>query len=218
MGYFKSAIGRKQLMAATGLVWALFVLTHMAGNLLILVSADAYNKYAHAIVNNPFLYIAEAGLLGTLALHILNGIWLTAENRSARTHKHAMPTNGAKSAKFQSRFMAFHGTILLVFIVLHIITFKYGPYYETVVDGVQVRDLHRLVIEVFQSPIYVAWYLVALVGVGLHLSHGLYSSFASLGVFHPKFSPLLQKIGYLYAVIVAAGFIVQPIYVYFIHR
>lgn len=218
MGYFKSAIGRKQFMAITGLAWSLFVLTHMLGNLLIFVSADAYNKYSHALISNPFLIVAEAGLLITILYHVVNGFWLTIENRKARSIKNAMPTNGAKAARFQSKYMAFHGTLLLVFIILHLITFKYGTHYDTVVDGITMRDLHRLVIEVFQSPIYVAWYAVALVAIGFHLAHGFYSGFATLGAFHPKYSPALNKFGYVYAFVIAAGFLSQPIYVFFIHR
>jgi succinate dehydrogenase / fumarate reductase, cytochrome b subunit len=108
--------------------------------------------------------------------------------------------------------------MLLVFLILLLITFMYGAHYDTTIDGVVMRDLHRLVLEVFQSPIYVGWYLVALVLVGLHLSHGFYSSFCSLGFYHPRYSSMLNKLGYLYAFVVAAGFIVQPLYVFFIHR
>ncbi len=218
MGYFSSAIGRKQIMGVTGLVWAGFVLMHMAGNLLIVVGPTTYNKYGHAIVNNPLLYLAEAGLVITLLLHVYDGIMVTIRNKMARQSKYAMPTNGAKAARFQSKWMIFHGSIILVFIILHLAKFKYGPGlnegYTVTVDGVQMRDLHRLITEVFRSPGYLAWYGFAMVIVGLHLSHGLYSSFASLGVYHPRFSPALSKIGYLYAAVVALGFIVPPIYVF----
>ncbi len=218
MRYLQSAVGRKQLMGLTGLAWSLFVLSHMAGNLLILVGADAYNKYSHALITNPLIYIAEGGLVLTLLLHVFYGIKLTLENKRARKQKYAMPTNGEKAARPNSKFMIFHGTMILAFVILHLFTFKYGTHYETTIDGVVMRDLHRLIIEVFQSPAYVVWYLVALVLVGLHLSHGLYSSFCSLGFYHPRYSSILNKLGYVYAAVVAAGFIVQPLYVFFIHR
>lgn len=214
MGYFTSAIGRKQLMGVTGLAWSLFVLSHMIGNLLIFAGADAYNQYSYALISNPLIYVAEAGLVLTLLVHVVNGLQLTFANRSARPQKYAMATNGSKSARFQSKFMAFHGTLILVFVILHLITFKYGTHYSTVVDGVEMRDLHRLVVEVFQSPGYIAWYVVALIGVGLHLSHGFYSSFASLGVYHPRLNKALSQFGYVYAVIVALGFIAPPLYVF----
>jgi succinate dehydrogenase / fumarate reductase cytochrome b subunit len=191
--YLSSAIGRKQIMGITGLVWSGFVLMHMAGNLLIVAGPNVYNKYGHAIVR--------------------------IKNKAARPQKYSMPTNGAKSARFQSKWMIFHGSLILVFIILHLITFKYGPGiyegYTTTIDGVQMRDLYRLITEVFKSPGYLVWYTIAMVVVGLHLSHGLYSSFASLGIYHPKLSPVLSKFGYVYALIVALGFIVPPIYVFF---
>lgn len=216
MGYFSSSVGRKQIMGITGLVWSLFVLTHMAANLLIMISATAYNKYSHALTSNPLLIVAELGLVVTLGLHAFDGFWLTYQNWGARKTKYAMPTNGEKKARFQSKYMIFHGSLLLVFVILHIVTFKYGTYYSTTIDGVEMRDLHRLVIEVFQSPGYVAWYVFAMIFVGLHLSHGFYSAFATLGIYHPRLSPYLSKFGYFYAFIIAAGFLSQPIYVYFL--
>jgi succinate dehydrogenase / fumarate reductase cytochrome b subunit len=218
MGYFTSAIGRKQIMGATGIAWSLFVLTHMAGNLLILVGPDAYNKYSHALISNPLLIFAELGLVATLLLHVVTGLKLFFENRAARPTKYAMPTNGEKKARFQSKFMAFHGSLILVFLILHLITFKYGAHYTTVVDGVEMRDLHRLVMEVFAKPGYVLWYTICLIGVGLHLSHGFYSSFASLGIFHPRFDGIMNKAGYVYAIIIAAGFLIQPLYVFVFAR
>lgn len=193
-------------------------MVHMMGNLLLFVGADAYNKYAYVLTSNPLLYVAEAGLVLTLLMHIWQGFALTFQNRSARPTKYAMTPSGDKAPRFQSRFMAFHGTLILVFVILHLITFKYGPHYTTTVNGVEMRDLYKLVVEVFQSPGYMAWYAVCLIGVGLHLSHGFYSAFATLGVFHPRVAPGLSKLGYLYALVVAAGFMAPPIFVFTVTR
>jgi succinate dehydrogenase / fumarate reductase cytochrome b subunit len=174
VGYFSSSVGRKQVMGATGLIWSLFVLTHMAANMLILFSAEKYNLYSHALTSNPLLIVAELGLLAALLFHVVDGVWLTIQNKAARPRKYAMPTNGEKKARFQSKFMIFHGTLLLVFIVLHLITFKYGQIYTTTINGVEMRDLHRLVIQVFQQPGYVVWYVISMIVVFLHLAHGFY--------------------------------------------
>ncbi len=216
MKYLMSSIGRKQLMALTGLAWSLFVLTHMAANLLILFDAEAYNKYGHALVSNPLIYIAEAGLVLTILVHIVNGVIVTYGNWKARPLKSAMVPSGDKAPRFQSKWMAYHGTLLLIFLIWHLVTFKFGDVYYVTYAGVEVRDLHRLVLEVFQKPFYVAFYLVCMVAVGFHLSHGFYSSFASLGLYHPRYSPMISKFGFIYAVIVAAGFMSQPIYVFFL--
>ena len=215
ISYFCSAIGRKQLMGATGLVWSLFVLTHMLGNMLIFLGPEHYNAYSYALIKNPLLPLAEIMLLVTLVAHVYWGVTLTIKNKMARTHKYAMPTNGEKKARFQSKFMIYHGTIMLVFIILHLITFKYGTLYNVTTNGVEMRDIYRLVIEVFHSPTYVIWYCIAMVFVGLHLSHGFYSSFSSLGFYHPVYSKWLSRFGYFYGAIIALGFISQPIYVYF---
>ncbi|MCM2280531.1 MAG: succinate dehydrogenase cytochrome b subunit [Bdellovibrionaceae bacterium] len=218
MNYLKSSIGRKQLMGLTGLLWCGFVLSHMVGNMLIFMGPDAYNKYSHALITNPLLLLAEGALVVTLLVHIFYGLKLKFENQVARHTRYAMPTNGEKAARAHSKFMAFHGTLILVFIVYHLVTFKYGTHYVTNVDGVEMRDLHRLIIEVFQSPGYVAWYVLCLIGLGFHLSHGFYSAFASLGFYHPKYSAWLNQLGYVYAFVVAAGFISQPLYVFLFAR
>lgn len=217
--YFCSGVGRKKIMAVTGLMWSLFVLSHMLGNLLILVGAEAYNKYSHAIVSNPFLIIAEAGLVVTLLIHAINGIQLTFRNRSARGDVgYAVTPKGAKAASPASKTMIFHGTMILIFIVLHIATFKYGAIYTATYGGIEMRDLHKLIVEVFQSPGYVAWYILCLVLLGFHLSHGMGSMFHSLGFHHPKWSPMIKCFAIVYGLIVSLGFIVQPIYVYLIYK
>jgi succinate dehydrogenase / fumarate reductase, cytochrome b subunit len=219
LGYFTSSIGKKQIMAVTGLVWAGFVLSHMLGNLLIMAGPDAYNAYSFTLLSNPFIYIAEGALLLTIVVHVIDGIVLTIKNKSARKTKYAIPTNGDKAARFQSKWMIFHGSLIFVFLILHLIAFKYGPGeaegYTTVVKGIEMRNLHKLVIENFQHPGFTAWYLFAMVIVGFHLSHGLYSSFASLGLQNSRINGALSKIGYVYAFVVALGFMVPPIYVFF---
>lgn len=215
--FFLTTIGKKYLMGLTGIVWAGFVLTHMAGNLLILVSADAYNKYGHAIITNPLLPAAEAFLVICLLTHVFLAISLTMENRKANGgSRYAMQASGPKRASLASRTMAVQGSLVLAFIILHLITFKYGQHYETTVDGVVMRDLHRLVIEVFQQPGYIVWYLVCLVLLGFHLSHGVGSIFQSFGIRNDQTAPKIQKLSIGYAVIVTLGFIAQPLYVYFL--
>ena len=214
--YLMSAIGRKQLMAVTGLLWSGFVLSHMLPNMLIIFNAEAYNKYSHALISNPLIYVPEALLLLTILMHIVNGLWVTYENKRARPTKYDQSPSGDKAPRFQSKWMVYHGLLLAVFIVYHLVTFKYGPNYLVTYNGVEMRDLHRLVLEVFQSPAYVAFYVVCMVAVGFHLSHGFYSSFATLGLYHPRYSPMIEKFGYAYAAIVAAGFMSQPLYVFFV--
>lgn len=219
--YLKSSIGRKYIMALSGLVWVLFVLAHMLGNLLIFVGKDAYNMYGHKLVTNPLIYLAEASLLVFIGAHALTGIGLKLHNNRAKPSLYAVTPKSAKGASLSSKSMIWSGSITLVFLILHLITFKFGAHYqyikdgtEVVVDGVKVRDIHQLVLECFEKPGYVAWYAVCLVLVGLHLYHGVASSFQTLGLSHPKFNRGVKVFGWIYAIAVALGFLAVPLYVF----
>lgn len=213
--FFKSTIGRKYLMGITGLIWMGFVAGHMAGNMLIFVSPEAFNSYGHAIVSNKLLlYGTEAILVLALFVHVLCAIVLTRQNRAARDTRYAVTPRGSKQASLASRTMAIQGSLLLAFVIIHLISFKYGSYYETSVNGVVMRDLHKLVLEVFQSPAYVAWYAVSLILLMFHLSHGAASIFQSFGILERKLQGGLKKIAWIYALVVAGGFLSQPIYVF----
>lgn len=217
--FLKSTVGRKYLMAATGLVWMGFVVGHMAGNMLILFSADAYNQYGHAIVSNKILlYGTELTLAGAIAVHIFCAVSLTRQNRAARGTRYAVDTNGEKGTTWASRYMAVQGSAILAFIISHLITFKYGKFYETTVDGVVMRDLHRLVVEVFHNPKYVAWYVLCLLLLMFHLSHGAASVFQSFGILEKKMQAEVKKLAWTYALIVACGFLSQPAYVFLFHK
>jgi succinate dehydrogenase / fumarate reductase cytochrome b subunit len=212
--YLCSTIGRKQIVALTGLGLTLFVLLHMLGNCLIFVSPEAYNTYSHKLTSSALIYIAEVGLVVLFFCHLYLAITLTIANRRARPDGYAMGTNGKKGVSFASKTMIYQGSILLVFVILHLITFKYGPHYTVTYDGVEMRDLHRLVLEVFHSPAYVGWYVICLLLLGLHLSHGVSSSVQTLGGNHPHYNKFIKCFGYFYAVVVSLGFISQPLYVF----
>jgi succinate dehydrogenase / fumarate reductase, cytochrome b subunit len=210
-----SSIGRKVIMGICGFIWAGFVFTHMAGNLLIFVSAEAYNKYGHAITSNKALiYSAEVVLLFALVVHAFLGIQLYLENRRASPKKYAVAANKEKRATTASKTMAYQGSIVLFFIIYHLITFKYGTEYSVTYDGVEMRDLHRLMVEIFNQPAYVVGYIVCLLLLGLHLSHGFASVFQTLGLNHPKYMPTIKKLSIGYAAVVTAGFIAQPVYIF----
>jgi succinate dehydrogenase / fumarate reductase, cytochrome b subunit len=217
--FFKSTVGRKYLMGITGLVWMGFIFGHMAGNMLIFVGADAFNAYGHAIVSNKILlYGAESIILAALVVHVFCAISLTIQNRASRNSRYAMTPNAEKGASWASKNMGIQGSAILAFIILHLITFKYGTYYETSVNGVVMRDLHRLMIETFAQPGYVAWYVVCLVLLLFHLSHGAASIFQSFGILERKMQAHIKKGAWVYALVVVGGFLSQPIYVYFVNK
>jgi succinate dehydrogenase / fumarate reductase cytochrome b subunit len=212
--YIRSSVGTKTLVALTGLVMAGFILGHMAGNLLMLVSPQAYNHYGHAITSNLLLlYPTEIILSLAFLTHVALTVKLYFKNRQARVGSYyQLP--GEKGTTFAARTMILSGTVVGVFIILHLITFKFGPHYEVTYDGVVVRDLYRLISEKFHEPLYVAWYVFALIVLGLHISHGLKGAFQSLGL-TSSFNPNLVKVAWAFTIVVAGGFILQPIYVMF---
>ncbi|WP_413585864.1 succinate dehydrogenase cytochrome b subunit [Bdellovibrio sp. HCB274] len=215
--FLGSTVGKKYLMGLTGLIWAGFVLAHMAGNMLIFVSHDAYNAYGHALTSGKIIYIAEAVLVLALIVHVAMAISLTKNNREAKGQRYAVAASGTKRVSLASRTMAIQGSLILVFVILHLITFKYGSYYETNVGGVPMRDLAKLMEEVFQQPGYVVWYVIALVILGFHLKHGVGSTFQSLGLMEGTYRNVWTKLSIGYGIIVALGFIAQPLYLFLTH-
>lgn len=206
----RSSIGKKFLMGITGLGISGFVLMHMAGNLLLLVSAEKYNLYSHALITNPLLPVAEIGLVAMFIAHVGLAIRLTRENRAAKAGRYAVSAQGAKNICPASKSMILSGLVLLAFLIIHLKSFKYGPHYDATYNGVVVRDLYKLVLEMFHKPVYSGFYIVSLVLLGLHLSHGFKASLQSLGVFSSK-NPLLARVGYAFAALVTIGFIAQPV-------
>ena len=216
--YIFSSVGQKQLMALSGLGWGLFALAHMLGNLLILCGDEAYNKYSHALVSNPGIFIAEFGLLVLLLTHVFYGIKLSLENSKARTTKYSVNKKTAsKEASLVSRTMKYQGIVILCFIILHLINFKFGTEYMITYDGAEVRDLFRLVVEKFQSPLYVGIYISSVSLLGFHLSHGLYSSVQSLGFYHEKYMIYIKRCSVIYGFIIGFGFSITPLYIFFFY-
>ena len=209
-----SSIVKKQLMGVTGLLLCGFLLGHLAGNLLILVGPEAFNRYAHALITNPFIYVAEAGLAAIFLAHIGLAIRLTIENKIARGQGYYMKQATGSGATFASSTMPITGMIILLFLVFHIWHFKFGPYYTATYGGVEMRDLYKLLVEYFSNPLAVIWYLFCMVALGIHVSHGLWSATQSIGFNHPKYTPVIRIASKLYAVAMTVGFGLLPIYCY----
>ncbi len=216
--YFSSTVGRKQSMAVAGLGWCGFVLMHAAGNMLLLKSPEAYNRYGHAIVTNPLILAAELGLVAMLLVHVVTGISVTIQNWRARPVNYAQHASGPKATSKTTRTMALQGTVILFYIINHLIMFKYGPDYDVIYGNDHMRDLFRLVHEVFQNPGFVVWYIVAVTLLCFHLSHGLYSALQTLGLNHPAYMPKFKILSVLFGLFVCAMFISQPLYMHFIFK
>ncbi|MBY0369661.1 cytochrome B subunit [bacterium] len=210
--WITSSVGKKQIVGLTGFGIALFALMHMAGNLIMFISPKLYNIYGHQTTHMPLFPLLELLLLVAFLTHIGFTLWLVRDNKRARPVGNVSTGKWPKSASFAVRTIALSGLLLLVFLVLHVITFKYGTYYSISYDGVEVRDLYRLLVEKFQSPTYVAWYSLCLVILGLHLSHGIASICQSLGITGVR-NPTLRKVSWALAILIAGGFFIQPFWI-----
>jgi succinate dehydrogenase / fumarate reductase cytochrome b subunit len=214
-----SSIGSKILIALTGLALFVFLVGHLAGNLLFLAGPDAFNEYSHTLISNPLVYAAEAGLLAVFFLHVAKTVAGVLTNRGARPTGYAtrrwVRTKSSRSRKsLASTTMILTGTFTALFVATHLATFKFGTFYES--EG--IRDLYRLQLEVFSAPGYVAFYVVAMGILFFHLWHGLASAAQSLGIDHPRWTPRILVIGRALSMAIAGGFFIIPIYTFLLSR
>lgn len=215
-----SSVGKKYLLAVTGLALVGFLVTHLAANLTLLAGdgGTMFNTYPHQLQKwGGLLIAAELGLLGVFIAHLGLAIAVTVVARRARgLQGHpARSKGGASHFSPASRGMIFTGLAILVFVVVHVFHFKFGPGeaqgYITDIAGEPARDLYRLVAESFTDPRWVAFYCAAMLIFGFHIRHGIWSAFQSLGLMTASASPRAYWISWVIAVLMAGGFFVIPL-------
>ncbi|MGF1541235.1 MAG: succinate dehydrogenase cytochrome b subunit [Pleurocapsa sp.] len=218
INFYTSPIGKKIITGITGLGLSLFVLVHMTGNLVLFTSTSAYNQLAHFIDSlGILLYLFEFILLGLVVFHVTIAISIKLNARQARPVGYQQLTSKGKPSKqsLSSRTMIVTGSVLFIFLVLHLLTLKFGVYYSTAINGVKMRDLARLVIEQFQNPLYTFGYVAVMLLLGLHLRHGIWSGLQSLGAMNANLSPIIYTIALILALLIATGFLILPLAIYF---
>ena len=213
---FSSSVGTKLLIGLTGLALFGYLILHLAGNALIFAGRDIFNEYSHTLISNPLIVPIEIGLLAIFILHIYKAgrMWIT--NQAARPVRYAKKARAGHTSRksLSSSTMIVSGVLTLIFVLIHVKQFKYGTWYVTAGDSA-VRDLHRLEVEVFGSPFWVAFYVIGTLTVALHLRHGISSAFQSLGLDHPVYTRRLTTWGIIGAIVIGGGLAVIPIWVYF---
>jgi len=209
-----SLITTKLIVGTTGILLFLYLIVHIAGNLMVFLGQDSFNRYSYMLVSNPLVGPVEIGLVIIVLIHLFKAIGMTLQNRAARPTPYAMKkmAGGTSQKSLASSTMIVTGLALLVFIPIHVAMFKYGPEYPYGTTG--MRDLYRLEVENFHSPLAVALYVLAMIVVGFHLWHGVASSFQSLGLSGPRFTPAVRKAGKISAVLIAGGFITIAVWVF----
>lgn len=223
--FIASSIGQKIIMSLTGLFLITFLLIHLIGNLQ-LISDDggqAFNEYAYFMTHNPLIKTISYGLYFFILLHAFQGIALWRRNKSSRGDVgYAVKKNrvAGDNSRVSSVYMGALGTVILIFILIHMYQFwlqmKMGQtLMVSYAGGEEVKDLYTLVAAAFANPLYVVFYVVCMIFVAFHLWHGFQSAFQTLGLNHPKWTPLIKVVGKFYSVLVPLGFAIIPIYMYF---
>lgn len=216
--YLSSSVGTKLLIGLTGLLLFAYLILHLVGNALIFAGADLFNEYSHRLISNPLLIPIEIGLLLVFLIHIYKTVRMLIANAAARPVRYQKKAYAGHTSRksFASSTMIASGLIVLVFVLIHVKQFKFGAYYQTVSPS-PIRDLYRTEIEVFQNPLWVAFYVFSTIVVGLHLRHGIASGFQSIGADHPLYTRRLTAIGIVMAIIIGGGLALIPIVIYLTH-
>jgi succinate dehydrogenase / fumarate reductase, cytochrome b subunit len=222
--FLTSSIGQKVIMSLTGIFLILFLAVHLAGNLQLLKSdgGEAFNLYAYFMTHNPLIKTVSYGLYFFILLHTVQGLALWRKNRVARGDKgYAVKvTRTVGTSSFASKNMAWLGSIIFIFIGLHMYQFwlkmKLGDLAMMTYEGQEVANLYALVNVAFADPVYVVIYVVSMIVIAFHLWHGFQSSFQTLGLEHRKYTPVVKAIGKVYSVLVPLGFAAIPLYMYFL--
>lgn len=211
---FSNSIGRKLVMSLTGLFLILFLVIHLAGNLQLLTGdQDAFNAYTHTMVNSPIIKVASYITYLSVILHVIYAIVLGRLNKQARPQDYAY-NKPSENSSWSSRSMFLLGSIILIFIVLHMGNFWFKYKFGEIAMAGEYKDMYTVVATSFAQWWYVLIYVLAMFGLGYHLVHGFQSAFQTLGLNHGAYTPAIQKVGFGFAVIVPALFAFIPIYMF----
>jgi succinate dehydrogenase / fumarate reductase, cytochrome b subunit len=203
---FISSIGKKQIMAVTGLGFCLFLATHLVGNFTLYGGREFFLSYVdHLHALGYLVTAAEIGLIVCAVAHILTGLLLFLENSRARPVNYAVKKDAGGST-IGSRTAPYTGVLILVFVVIHLLTFR-------LLDKTATND-YLILTQKFAQFGWALFYVVGVVIVAVHVSHGFWSGFQTLGLNHPKYMPFLRKVGILFSVVVGAGFASIPVFVF----
>ncbi len=212
----KSSIGAKWVMAVTGLMLVGFLIAHLSGNLLVFSGQEATNAYAVSLRALPFgaLWILRIGLLIVFIAHVSTAFALTKANKAARPQQYAC--KNTIQATFASRSMMYSGALILLYLIYHLLHFTFHTVNNTgeKLDALGRPDVYTMVIEGFRQPAISFVYILSMLVLGLHLSHGIASAFQTFGVNHPKYNRLIRTAGPLVGWVIVLGFISIPVSVW----
>lgn len=216
-----SSVGQKLILGLTGLGLCGFLVVHLSGNLLMYRGEEHYNDYARFLHANELLPLAEVGLLVLFLLHIYLALTTTRDNTAARPIPYAMKESKLEhqAAQFAPHnTMLFTGLIVLIFLIVHLLDMRFEAFGQMMFGGFSSRFVtpegetpFAHAIRVLHDPVSAGVYLIGSLFVGYHVWHGFQSAFRSLGLSHPKYTPFLKQLSFVFAVAMAIGFASLPL-------
>jgi len=203
---FSSSIGKKQIMAITGLIFCTFLTTHLLGNLSIYGGKGSFNSYAeHLHSLGVLIHVAEVFLIIFAVLHISMAVILYFQTLSARPVRYVKKKN-AGGRTISSTLMPYTGLIILIFVVAHLINFHFADHTN--------QTIFDIVSNAFSKPVYVISYVFVMIVAAFHVKHGLWSAFQTIGANHPKYMPFIMAVSLIFSLIVVVGFASIPVYIF----
>ena len=205
--FFGSSVGKKLLMALTGACFIGFLTGHLIGNLTLYGGRDAFNAYAeHLHALGPLITLAEWGLLTLAVIHVFTGMLLFLQNLKARPVRYAVNKSGG-GRTISSALMPYTGFAILLFLIYHLLQFHFvDKTFTTIYDIVSLA---------FANVLTLSFYIAAMVVVALHIRHGFWSLFQTLGANHPKYMPIIMGGSLVFSLVFGIGFGFLPVYVSF---
>jgi succinate dehydrogenase / fumarate reductase cytochrome b subunit len=211
---FTSSIGKKILMSLTGLFLISFLIIHCTINAMIFYNdgGATFSHWGHFMGTNPIIRTLEIGLIAGFLIHIIDGLMLWKQNRSARPVKYSYVKHPEKS-KWYSRSMGLLGTLILFFLIMHTAHFWIPNRTNQFMEGEEL-PLYQMMLEIFQNPLVVILYILGCISLAWHLLHGFQSAFQTLGLNHVKYNKAISVVGVAFSIIVPFIFAMMPIAIY----
>lgn len=206
-------------MAITGLFLSFFLIIHLLGNLQLLLPAEEaqlqYNSYSHLLGGNIVIKLVSYVLYLCILLHSIDAIYLSFKRKKANGSSYSYDRRGRASTWYSRNMMAL-GVIIFVFLVIHFKDFWYQyKFGELPVDMNGNKDLYTIVVVAFEQLWYVVLYILAILALGYHLLHGVFSAHRTMGIYHPVYNRIIKVVGKSFAIIITIGYIIIPLFLYF---
>ena len=207
--FYNSSLGKKVVMAATGVILFGFIIGHLIGNLQIFAGPDVLDSYARFLKERPeVIWTVRVILLASVGLHILAATQLTIRNRSARPIAYRL--HKYDEASYAARTMVWSGLTIGLFVIYHLLHFTVGTVHPSQPDF-HAEAVYANVVSGFQQWPVALFYIVAVLSLGLHIAHGVWSMFQSIGLNHPKYEPLIQRSAVVFGSLIVAGYVSIPL-------